>query len=82
MMIKIEKLDMPLPPRKIGGGSPKDPTSFSGRLRSLNLGKAITVKGVARSNVSTTCNIITKETGFKFTTRKLEDGSIGVWRIK
>lgn len=75
--LKIES-GVPIPPPL---GKAADPYSKSGALRRLEVGESVVLPGNPESAGTLVWNIA-KQTGRKFTCRKVDDNHMRVWRIK
>jgi hypothetical protein len=70
---------VPLPARKWGPGSRKDPNSLSGVLRRLEVGQSIFLAGKKHSSGSGLGSRLSKLKPKKFAQRAV-DGGLRVWR--
>lgn len=65
--------DIPVPEKRRGG--------LTAMMRKLEVGQSVGVTGVKHTDLGGTCSNLKRRHGLKFTTRKLEDGSIRIWRL-
>lgn len=74
----IKKLDLPIPLEK------KNSTLFTQAIRALEIGEAISVENMATVNASSRAVSfgLKQSPKRKFTIAKLDNGSIGIWRIE
>lgn len=76
MTIQIsEPMKKPLPPENRGR-----PGALADRLRTLGVGECIEVSGVTQATASGSARHVARQTNRTFTTRKLPDNKIGLWR--
>ncbi len=71
---EFELVDLPLPP-KVRGSALQD------AIRALTVGGPALVVTGDRNSVTARVRTTGQRAGMKFTTRKLEDGRIGIWRV-
>jgi hypothetical protein len=73
MELQIEK-GVPIPPKTTTKGRRMNP------IRELEVGDSVLIAGKYQENVASRAGRITRQTGRRFVTRKVE-GGVRVWRV-
>ena len=78
--LRIESKRVPLPPRTYFGRVPK----YQAALGAMKVGDSFVVKNVASTSspLGGPLAVAKKKYGFKFSQRRLPDGSLRVWRVE
>ena len=78
-MYEIRK-GIPVPARK--GYKERDPESFQGQLRRMEVGDSMIVDDKPRGGINSSCCQVRHDEGFKFKIRKIEgENTYGIWRV-